>query len=123
MAFAEGDLQRTYIAAGMKKENLGFIHMPAGPKRHVTLIGGGYYVFNKNATDEQIEAAFRYIDFAGSGRKFDETIKQNLIDEIKLRSEKGELIGVLNSSAWTEKDPKRAWEINLNTKSVEELKG
>lgn len=120
MVFAEGELQRTYIAAGMKKENLGFIHMPAGPKRHVTLIGGGYYVFNSNATDEQIDAAFKYIDFAGSGRRFDETIKNNMTDDVKLRSDKGELIGVLNSSAWTEKDPKRAWEIELNTKSPEE---
>lgn len=115
MTFAEGSSASTFIASGMQKDNLGFIQMPAGPARHVTLIGGGYNVFNANATDEQIEAAFKYLDWAGSGRKFDDAVKSKMIEDMKIRVNNGEQIGVLNSSAYTDNDPKRAFEIQLNT--------
>ena len=115
MCFGEGSSVGTFIQAGINKDDLGFIQMPAGPKRHVTLIGGGYNVFNSNATDEQIDAAFKYLDWVGSGRVLDDKIKNKMIEDIDLKIEKGELIGVLNASPYTDDDPKRAFEIQLNT--------
>ena len=120
MTFAEGSSTSTFLAGGMQKDNLGFIQMPAGPKRHVTLIGGSYNVFNSNATDEQIDAAFKYLDWAGSGRVLDDAVKAKMQEDIQLKIDKGEQIGVLNSSPYTDDDPKRAYEIMLNTKSPEE---
>ena len=99
----------------MQKDNLGFIQMPAGPKRHVTLIGGSYHVFNNNATDEQIDAAFKYLDWNGQGRVLDDAVRQKMIDNIDYKIGNGELIGVLNASPYTDDDPKRAFEIQLNT--------
>ena len=115
MTFAEGSSTSAFLAGGMQKDNLGFIQMPAGPVRHVTLIGGGYNVFNSNATDEQIDAAFKYLDWVGSGRKFDDEVKAKMIEDIQLKIDNGEQIGVLNSSPYTDDDPKRAFEIQLNT--------
>ena len=115
MCFAEGSSTSTFLQGGMQKENLGFIQMPAGPARHVTLIGGGYNVFNADATDEQIDAAFEYLEWYGSGRRLDDKVKQNMYDTLKLKADKGELIGVLNASPYTDDDPKRAFEIQLNT--------
>ncbi len=115
MTFAEGSSTTAFLAGGMQKDNLGFIQMPAGPVRHVTLIGGGYNVFNSNATDEQIDAAFKYLDWVGLGRKFDDEVKSKMIEDIQLKIDNGEQIGVLNSSPYTDDDPKRAFEIQLNT--------
>ncbi len=120
MTFAEGGSTATFLAGGMQKDNLGFIQMPAGPERHVTLIGGGYYVFNNNATDEQVEAAFRYLDWVGTGRNIDDAVKVKMAEDMQLKVDKGEQIGVLNSSPYTDDDPKRAYEIILNTKLPEE---
>ena len=120
MTFAEGNGASEFIQAGISKDNLGFIKMPAGPARHVTLIGGVYYVFNSNATDEQIDAAFRYFDWGGSGRVIDDAIKAKMAENMQLKVDRGEQIGVLKSSPYTDDDPKRAYEIMLNTKSPEE---
>ena len=115
MTFSDGADAGNFMKAGMNKDNLGFIQMPAGPKRHVTLIGGGYNVFNANATDEQITAAFEYLDWLGNGRILDDSVKKNMEDNIKLKSEQGMLIGVLNASPYTDDDPRRKYEVYLNT--------
>lgn len=115
MIFAEGSSASSFIQAGMKKENLGFIQMPRGPKRHVTLVGGKYIVFNKNATDNQIEASFEYLDWYGKGRRLDDAAKKNLEDSYKQKVERGEPIGILNASPYTDDDAKRAFQIKLDT--------
>ena len=115
MTFAEGSSTTQFMVGGMEKDNLGFIQIPAGPKRHVTLMGGAYYVFNRDATDEQVEAAFRYLDWLGKGRVLDDDVKARVREDIQIKIDRGELIGVLNSSPYTNDDPKRAYEIQLNT--------
>lgn len=115
MIFAEGSSATPFIQAGLKKENLGFIQMPAGPKRHVTLIGGKYIVFNKNATDEQIEAGFEYLEWNGNGRGLNDEVKKNLENTYKQKFERNEPIGILNASPYTDDDAKRAFIIELNT--------
>ncbi len=115
MAFASADSVGSYIAAGMDKDNIGFIQVPAGPARHVTLIGGAYYVFNENATDEEIEVAFRYLDFIGEGRVLDDAAKAKMTENLQAKADKGELIGAIPSSPYTNDDPKRAYEIKLYT--------
>ena len=120
MTFAEGSSTSQFLAGGMQKDNLGFIQMPAGPARHVTLIGGSYKVFNSNATDEQIEAAFRFLEWRGYGRILNDSVKNKMIEDIQMKADKGEQIGVLNSSPYTGDDPRRAFEIVLNTKTPEE---
>ena len=115
MIFAEGSSATPFIQAGMTKENLGFMQMPAGPKRHVTLIGGQYIVFNNNATDEQIDASFEYLDWFGSGRRLDDEVKKNIEENYKKKAERGELIGILNASPYTDEDPKRAFQMMMDT--------
>nr|MCR4718694.1 extracellular solute-binding protein [Bacillota bacterium] len=115
MAFAEGAQAATFVSAGMKKDNIGFIQMPAGPKRHVTLIGGSYNVFNKDATDAQIDAVFEYLDWSGSGRVLNDEIKERIKKSLQTKEEEGKLIGILTASPYTNDDPRRAYEIQLNT--------
>ena len=115
MAFAEGAQANTFVSAGMNKDNIGFIQMPAGPKRHVTLVGGSYYVFNKDATDEQIDTAFEFLDWNGKGRVFNDEIKEKIKTDIQKKIDDGKPIGILTASPYTESDPKRAYEIRMNT--------
>jgi hypothetical protein len=102
----------------MNKDNIGFIQLPAGPARHVTMIGGAYYVFNANATDEMVDISFQYQDWIGEGRVFDDEAKERIKEDLMLKKENGELIGVLPSSPYTAEDPKRAYEVELNTKEL-----
>ena len=115
MAFAEGAQASTFVNAGMNRDNIGFIQMPAGPKRHVTLIGGSYNVFNKDATDAQIDAAFEYLDWNGSGRILNDEIKERIRTSLQTKADEGKLIGVLTASPYNDEDPRRAYEIQLNT--------
>lgn len=115
MVFSEPGAISTYISAGIDKDNIGFIQLPAGPERHVTLIGGAYYVFNEDATDEQVEAAFRYLDFIGEGRVLNEETKARMVENLQLKEDNGELIGALPASPYTDDDNKRAYEIELYT--------
>lgn len=115
MTFAEAGGVASLQAAGMDKDNIGFIQLPAGPERHVTMIGGAYYVFNENATDEEIEVAFRYLDFIGEGRALNDDAKAKMKENLQLKADKGELIGALPASPYTDDDPKRAYEIQLYT--------
>jgi ABC-type glycerol-3-phosphate transport system substrate-binding protein len=119
MCFAEGASTSTFLQGGMAKEDLGFIQMPAGPARHVTLIGGGYNVFNSKATDEQIDAAFEFLDWTGNGRRLDDDVKQNMVEKLQTRVDEGELIGVINASPYNANDAKRAYEIEVNLNTPE----
>ncbi len=126
-AFAAGEVAMTfgaagdtsgYISSGMDKDNIGFIQVPAGPARHVTMIGGAYYVFNENATDEEIEVAFRYLDWVGEGRSFNEDTMAKMKEDLEVKKGNGELIGALPASPYTDDDPKRAYEIKLYTEEL-----
>lgn len=118
MTLAESGSTSSFISAGMDKNNIGYIQIPAGPARHVTMIGGAYYVFNENATDEEVEVAFRYLDWIGEGRVFNEETKAKIKEDLLVKAENGELIGILSASPYTDNDPKRAYEIELHTKEL-----
>ena len=54
------DLTNIY---GMSKDLIGLASVPAGSAAHVTLIGGAYCAVAPNATPEQIDAVFKYMEF------------------------------------------------------------
>ena len=115
MVFAEGAQADRFISAGLSKDSIGFIQLPAGPKRHVTLVGGSYIVFNDKATDAQIDAAFEYLDWNGDGRLFNDEVKEEIKSSVQTKVDNNKFVGVLTASPYTDSDPKRAYEIQLNT--------
>ena len=46
---------------GMKRENLGMVLLPAGPKGRANQLGGDYWIINPNSSKEVQEAAFKWI--------------------------------------------------------------
>ncbi len=116
MAFSEPNSVTAYQQSGFNKDDICMVQLPKGPKRHVTLLGGSYSVFNNKHTDAQIDAAFRYMDWSGSGRKLTDTIKKNLDKTYQTKVEENKIVGLVGISPWKDNDPVRQYELELNEK-------
>lgn len=98
-----GQLDALVKDYGMKPENIAMITMPAGPERHVTLMGGDFYVIEPNASPEQIDAAFKWIQFSGLTTEMDEDTKKRYENDKKLDFEENmKVIGVKDLSIWND---------------------
>lgn len=51
----------------MDKNNLIFVRVPAGKAGRMSLMGGAIYMINPDATPEQIDAVFKWVDICGEG--------------------------------------------------------
>lgn len=92
----------------MKPSEFGMFAMPEGPKRHVTLIGGGAYCIRAGASDEEIDAALRWLEMQFTFDATDE-YKQNSIADFEYRIKTGEQIGLRRLSAWSPDTPSLKW--------------
>lgn len=99
MLIAAGDMPRRLTQYGMKPDQIGMMAMPAGPKRHVTLIGGNVYCVSEGATDDQIDAALRWIEMTSDYRATEE-YKANTVESLDTKLEKGQLVGIKSMSPW-----------------------
>lgn len=99
MQIAAGDVPTNLTQYGMQPEQYGMMAMPAGPKRHVTLMGGNIQAVSNKATDKQIEGALKWLETSYTPEANDE-FKKNTEDEINKRRERNELIGIKSMSIW-----------------------
>ena len=100
--------------------------LPAGPKRHVTLLGGSAYMISANSTDDQTDAAMRWISIT-SNYKLTEKIKENKEKEYETKADKNQAIGIFELSNWSEDTEVVKWErqyemehVNVDLKKVAE---
>lgn len=110
------------ISYDMKAEQLGMLAMPSGPKKHVTLMGGYLHVISNKATDDQIEAATKWIE-TSFNYKLTDQYKESTDKTIDVKRSNGGLIGQNSMSVWNENAETVAYEreqqekkanINLN---------
>ena len=94
-----GDVPGKLTQYGMQPEQIGMMAMPAGPKRHVTLMGGSIQAVSNKATDKQIEGALKWIETSYTPEATDE-FKKNTETDINRRLEKNELIGIKSMTIW-----------------------
>lgn len=85
----------------MPIEKIGMMALPAGPKRHVALLGGSAYFINQNATEEQIDAAIRWLEHRGTTDVMTELRRSNIEDGYKQKVDRNQLIGNKSLSIWT----------------------
>ncbi|MBE5039579.1 ABC transporter substrate-binding protein [Ructibacterium gallinarum] len=101
MTFAEPnyiiELVQNY---GMDKNKIGMLGIPAGDQRRVSLMGGGFYVINKDSTPEQVSAAMNFIEYRGYTCNLTEERKETLAKDYETRAASGELIGLESISPW-----------------------
>lgn len=111
-----GNLEALMRSYGMDTKDIAIVKMPAGPKRRVTLMGGQYKVIANNATPEQIDAAFKWIQFNGNTTEMDDDAKARYEEDIKTRYEANtQLIGVNDLSIWNS-----AAEVTAYKQSIQE---
>ena len=101
MQINAGDVPRKVVSYGMTPDQLGIMAMPAGPKKHITLLGGYCSNVRSDATAEQIDAAVRWIETTNT-YKATEEFKINTINTLESNLEKGMLIGIKSMSVWSQ---------------------
>ena len=99
MSIMAGDYPNRVISYGMKPEQIGIMATPAGPKAHVTLLTGEIHAVSSKATDDQIDAAMRWIKTISTYEATDE-FKKNTEESIKQDLEDGKLVGIKVFSPW-----------------------
>ena len=96
---APGDFGGTLASYGMDPNHEGMIGVPAGPKRHVTMLGGSVYCISNKATEAQIDAALKWIETQYSYNA-SEDYKINQENFYKELVERNALVGVKGLSVW-----------------------
>ena len=92
--------------------------IPAGPARHVSLIGGAFRVLSNKVTKEEADAIFKWIEHIGTGFEFNDAIKKAQEESVANQLEEGYAIGVKTLSIWNDDSEKRAYSnylIDTNT--------
>lgn len=85
---------------GMNRENIIYASMPEGPGGRYVQMGGVLQVVDRNATDEQAEACFRWLEFIGNGPTLTEDSKVAIISELAANDAKGLIVGIRAQSVW-----------------------
>ena len=108
MTITAGDYPRRVVKYGMTPEQVGMMATPAGPKRHVTLLGGEVLCVKEGATEDQIDAAIRWIETAYNYSLTDE-YKKNAVESIESQLNDGRHVGIKSMSPWNVNTEALAW--------------
>ncbi len=79
----------------MAPESIGVTAIPAGPKKHVTLVGGYMATIKNGCTEDQVDVAIKWLEKTGSTFKLTDTVENERIrlDELYGRNvESGEVL-------------------------------
>jgi multiple sugar transport system substrate-binding protein len=99
MIIAAGDVPNMLTQYDMKPEQIGMMAMPAGPKKHVTLMGGNLYAVSYKADEDQIDAAVRWI-MQGNNPELTDAVKNGSEKEVSKQLDANQLVGVKLMSVW-----------------------
>lgn len=99
MSIMAGDYPNRVAKYGMKPESIGIMAMPAGPKKHVTLLTGEIHGVSATSTDDQIDAAVRWI-MSDTSYKATDSFKENTEKKIRQRIDEGKHVGIKVFSIW-----------------------
>lgn len=110
--FASDKLAMTYAAPsgsagviktmGFPKEDIAYASMPEGPGGRFTQMGGTLKVIDRNATDEQVDACFRWLEFMGNGPKLTEESKKSITEQYDVTLAENGLVGIVPMSVWND---------------------
>lgn len=99
MAIASDGIRKSVATYGMNPNSLGMVALPAGPKRHVSLIGGSVIVVSNNSTDEQLDAVARYYKGTYNPVVSDE-VKEKKVISIERELDANYAVGPYRMSVW-----------------------
>lgn len=88
----------------MNKDNIAMSKLPTGPKGRVALLGGNVYMFSPDATPEQIDACFKWLEITGDSPKVTEELKQTWGNTYKTERDQNHVVGPETLSTWINAD-------------------
>lgn len=100
MYITAGDYPTKLKAYNTDVDTIGLMALPAGPKKHVTLLGGGVKMISANATEDQIDAAIRWHE-SSMNYKLTDNVKESINNTLSNMVENGILVGVKSMSPWS----------------------
>ncbi len=95
---------------GMSTDDICIASLPAGPAGRFAQVGGALTFIKSGVTEDQIDACFRFIDFANWGFGIDDNAKTSMEGEYKARAEKGLPIGFYQYSPWSDTTERSSYE-------------
>ncbi len=101
MLIAAGDCPGNMVKYGMTPDQFGMMGLPAGPKKHVTLLGGMITALSPTATEDQIDASIRWIE-SDTNFNATEEFKTNLQRKYETELKNGQLVGIKSLSIWSQ---------------------
>lgn len=99
MSVMAGDYPNRVVKYGMTPDQIGIMAIPAGPKAHVSLLTGEIHAIASNATEDQIDAAIRWISTETTYKATD-AFKENADRKIQQYLDEGKLVGIKVFSPW-----------------------
>ena len=108
MTVTAGDYPGKVVKYGMTPNQVGMMAIPAGPKRHVTLLGGDVQAIKSEATKAQIDAAIRWIETESTFELTDAyraTVEQNTATQLA----NNQHVGIRSMSVWSDEAPSLQW--------------
>ncbi len=117
MMITAGDYPQRVVQYGMTPDRIGMMAMPAGPKRHVTLLGGMVYNVSQTATKDQIDAAVRWIE-TESSFVATEDFKKTTMEKIQNKLDVNQHVGIKMFSPWSLNAESLAYEHKMIEKNV-----
>lgn len=94
--------QNALMTYGMDKNDVAMGVIPSGKVKHVTLTGGSVQVIANNATEEQKDAAFKWLEFTGVTPYATEDAKQAIEKEYATNNAEKYVVGVPKFSQWSD---------------------
>jgi len=79
---------------GMKPIEYGMMAIPAGPARHVALVGGAFRCISNQTKEEQVYVALDWINHVGEGYKLDDKVKGTMEKDMKTKLDAGYAVGI-----------------------------
>ena len=103
MTFGEPGQIEQYMSCGLDPAKTVVMQIPAGDKRHVTLMGGSVNCIDKNATEDQIKAVFEWMEYNGISVELTEDKKESIKKMYADNNEHGHNpVGLKVVSPWKE---------------------
>ncbi len=102
MTYAEPSGSSIIKTYNFPKEDLVYASMPEGPGGRFTQMGGTISCIDRNATDEQVEACFKWLEFMGKGPKLTDNAKKSIVEKYDVALAENNLVGIAPMSVWKE---------------------
>ena len=113
MILAAGNFTDRVFKYEMPLEKIGIMAIPSGPKKHITLTGGYTATVSDRASEDQIDAAIKWLEKEGNGFRITEDSKKSIEDGYKLRAEENKVVGVRSLSVYKDGTEKQEFTLEM----------